>query len=303
MLRRNILIFHSGALGDFVVTWPLALALGRVFAQSRIIYVTAASKGKLAEKALRCESIDSETGWHHLFSDPASLPDPIRKTLDNTQQAFSFISTDGDTWQKNVQSIAPHINLTHITPRPDDQSTFDGHITAWIASQLPVPIRTAHHQLLRSVNTRGVGYKRSPEGTFYVHPGAGSESKRWPHFVPLVRKLVKTRHHVRVLIGEVEKERLPKEDLDHYAAISQIVEPKDYMELLTHLGIADALVCNDTGPGHLAGIIGTPTFCVFGPHSNAARWKPLGPHVHQHVVTDLNKLTADQVQKLITATL
>src|ERR1700678_801872 len=60
MLRRNVLIFHSGALGDFVLSWPLALALGRLYPQSRIIYVAPASKGKLAERVLRIESVDGE---------------------------------------------------------------------------------------------------------------------------------------------------------------------------------------------------------------------------------------------------
>jgi len=29
MFRRNFLIFHSGALGDFIVTWPIAMAASR----------------------------------------------------------------------------------------------------------------------------------------------------------------------------------------------------------------------------------------------------------------------------------
>ena len=66
MLRRNVLIFHAGALGDFVLTWPFAVALGRIFPQSRIVYVTAGQKGKLAERALRLESADAEAGWHAL---------------------------------------------------------------------------------------------------------------------------------------------------------------------------------------------------------------------------------------------
>ena len=52
MFARNILIFHSGALGDFVQTWPLGLALGRLYPQSRVIFVTQKQKGLLAEKAL-----------------------------------------------------------------------------------------------------------------------------------------------------------------------------------------------------------------------------------------------------------
>ena len=70
--RRNVLIFHSGALGDFILTWPLALALGRLFPQSRIYYVTHGQKGALAEKVLRVESVDAEAGWHPLFAEAPS---------------------------------------------------------------------------------------------------------------------------------------------------------------------------------------------------------------------------------------
>jgi ADP-heptose:LPS heptosyltransferase len=158
---------------------------------------------------------------------------------------------------------------------------------------------------MRSVQTRGVGYRRSPEGTIAVHPGSGSEKKNWPtaHFLQLVRRLVKSRKQVRVLIGEAEKERLTKEDLAHFAAVAQVVEPKDYVELLTNLGIADALICNDTGPAHLAGIIGTPTFALFGPDSNPTRWKPLGPHVNLKTSDDLAHLSADEVFKWVTTSL
>ena len=88
MLRRNVLIFHSGALGDFVQTWPLGLALGRLYPQSRVIYVTQRQKGLLAEKALRLEFVDVESGWHHLFGDAARLPESCRNKL--AVGAFDF---------------------------------------------------------------------------------------------------------------------------------------------------------------------------------------------------------------------
>src|SRR3982074_1768604 len=64
LARRNVLIFHLGALGDFLLTWPVALALGRLHPQSRIFYVTHAGKGRLAEQVLRIEAADIESGWH-----------------------------------------------------------------------------------------------------------------------------------------------------------------------------------------------------------------------------------------------
>src|SRR5438552_19183677 len=71
---RNILLFHAGALGDFVLTWPLALALARLHPQSRLFYVTQRGKGALAERVLRVESADSDAGWHPLFAAGASGP-------------------------------------------------------------------------------------------------------------------------------------------------------------------------------------------------------------------------------------
>ena len=306
MLRRNVLIFHLGALGDFVVSWPLALALGRLHPQSRIIYVTHGSKGKLAEKALRVDSADVDGGgWHHLFGDAGSLPEASRRMLEGAHSVFSFVSEPADAWTANVKAVAPEAQVVHVRPRPAEGEAFDGHISQWIEGQLAgVPaVRTAVQQIMRSVGARGVGYKRSPEGTVSVHPGSGSEKKNWAtsHFVQLVRRLVKARHRVRVLIGEAEKERLSEEDLAHFAAVAEVVEPKDYVELLTYLGISDALVCNDTGPGHLAGIIGTPTYGLFGPESDVKRWKPLGPHVHVMESKDLGHLSAEEVFKWVSA--
>jgi ADP-heptose:LPS heptosyltransferase len=300
VLRRNVLIFHQAALGDFVVSWPLALALGRMYPQSRLAYVTAGEKGKLAAKAIRTEVIDVEAGWHHLFGDAGGLPEANRKVLESAHAVFSFVASPGDAWSANVRAIvAPDVPLVHVAPRPPDGDAFAGHITQWIGDQLaPIPaVKTAFDQIMRSVQARGVGYRRSPEGTICVHPGGGAEKKRWPakHFVQLVRKLVKGRRHVRVLIGEVEREQLHKEDVEHFAAVAELVEPKTYVELLDHLGRADALVCNDTGPGHLGGIIGTPTFSIFGPASDEARWKPIGPHVHAIKAPDLNHLAVDDV--------
>ena len=77
--RRNVLIFHAGALGDFVLTWPLALALGRVYPQSRVYYVTHGSKAALAEKVLRVEGSDIEGGWSALHSPDAALSPPVEK--------------------------------------------------------------------------------------------------------------------------------------------------------------------------------------------------------------------------------
>src|SRR3954470_22991334 len=100
--RRNVLIFHAGALGDFVLTWPLALALARLYPQSRVYCVTSAGKGKLAERALRVDASDLDTaGWHHLFSDDAdnaALPAAAAKLLSSAHTVVSFLTNGNDAW-------------------------------------------------------------------------------------------------------------------------------------------------------------------------------------------------------------
>jgi heptosyltransferase-3 len=301
--RRNILLFHLGALGDFILTWPLAMALARIHPQSRIIYVTHGQKGKLAEKVLHIESTDVEAGWHHLFGAAADLPATPKKILEGAHSIFSFISTDGDDWCQNAKSIAPDAQLMTLQPRPADADPFAGHVSDWLLNQLATmpAIQTAYSQMLRSVQQRGAGYKRSPEQrVIAIHPGSGSVQKCWPvkSFIKLTRKLVKARYHVRVLIGEVEKERISGEDMAHFASVAEVIEPKDYRELLFQLGLATAVVCNDTGPGHLSGIIGTPTITLFGP-TDPARWKPLGPHVQTIRRQTMDSISIDEVYEVI----
>src|ERR1700759_2646337 len=100
-LRRNILIFHLGALGDFIVTWPLALALARLHPQSRVFYITHGEKGALDERILRVESLDRESaGWPRLFSDTPDLPAPAARVLSGAHTIVSFFSGPDDLWSR-----------------------------------------------------------------------------------------------------------------------------------------------------------------------------------------------------------
>src|SRR5215210_7730382 len=121
--RRNVLIFHSGALGDFILAWPLALALGRLFPQSRIYYVTHSQKGALAEKVLRVESADAEAGWHSLFAEasPPALPERPEKLLTAAQYVFTFVASPESPWMRNVRAVAPEAQVLTLSQNPPEQ--------------------------------------------------------------------------------------------------------------------------------------------------------------------------------------
>jgi ADP-heptose:LPS heptosyltransferase len=275
MLRRNVLIFHGGALGDFVLSWPLALALGRIYAQSRIIFVTHGQKGKLAERVLRLESSDVENGWQLLFSENAAPPSPIAGLLEGAHAIYTF-SSPTENWNANVARLNPAAKVVMLAGAPPAE--FAGHAADWLVEQLrkhPIE-RAATEQILRSIGDRGIGFKHSGGGDVVIHPGSGSPAKCWgvENFVRLAKRLREAGRKVRFVVGEVEMEKWPAQQIEGLAAR----RAGSYIELLDEISTAGVFVGNDSGPGHLAGIIGVPTVSIFM-STAAQRWKPIGPKV------------------------
>ena len=296
---RNILLFHQGALGDFIVTWPLALGLARVMAQSRFFYVTSGQKGALAERVLRVESVDIEGGWHQLFSQEPNLPEPASRLLQGAQWIISFVSGPNDLWAQNVTKLAPQAKLVTLSTVPPED--FKGHITEYILIQLrPWPIlAAAMEQMLKSIASRGISTVQERRGPIAIHPGAGSGKKCWPaeRFLELARLLSNSGRAVDVILGEVELEQWPNGRIEHFAEVAQLRQPASPVELLDTISSASAFIGNDSGPGHLAGICGVPTFSIFGP-KEPTRWKPLGPKV-TIIQGGWEALTADSIVKML----
>ena len=289
MLRRNVLIFHHGALGDFVLTWPLAMALSRVFPQSRVIYVAASQKGALAERVLRVDSVDVEGGWHQLFSEAPKLPEPAAKLLAGAHGVFSFVASEQSIWAKNVIALEPQARVVRLEPRPP--ASYAGHFTDFLVEQLGnwPAVQAATGAMLRTVHARGISTS-SPRGEHVaIHPGSGGEHKCWPRerFVELIRRLRGDGRRVRVILGEAELERWPAGAVAQFESLADVVRPTTLLELFDHLAGAASAVVNDSGPAHLAAVTGTPTVCLFGP-SNPTIWRPIGPKVTvlQHASLD-----------------
>jgi ADP-heptose:LPS heptosyltransferase len=293
VIRRNVLIFHQAALGDFIVTWPLAMALSRVFPQSRIIYVTHSQKGSLAERVLRIESADVEAGWHTLYSDSPHLPERAGTLLEAAHIVINFTAGTHDALANGVRWIAPHVDLISIDTRAEG----NGHVTDILREQLQSrpALASAMDQMLRSVADRGVGFSRKIQDRIVIHPGAGKEASRWPaeRFLELIQRLRGQGKQVRVLLGEVELEKWPAGSISAFEAAAEVKRPGNLLELLDETAAASAFVGNDSGPGHLAGILGVPTLAIFS--GDSSRWRPLGPRVKLIQSDSVATVTAEEI--------
>ena len=298
IVKRNVLIFHLGALGDFVLTWPLALALGRLYPQSRIFYVTHHGKGRLAEKALRIDSTDIEAGWHSLFSENAALPAPAEKLLSSAHTVVSFLSSGDDAWARNIRRIAADSNFVHLQPPTLSTPPAGEHAAEFITRQLaPWPaLQTAVRQIQKSIADRGIGSRTAEDGSVVIHPGSGAAFKCWPiHcFIELAQRLVSQGRSVKFVIGEVEAERWSADTLDQLRAAGNLEQPTDPVDLWKIISTASLFIGNDSGPAHLAGMAAIPTVVLFGP-TRPEIWKPLGPKVSAIRNESLEGITVDEV--------
>jgi ADP-heptose:LPS heptosyltransferase len=298
VFRRNFLIFHSGALGDFIVTWPIAMAASRLYAQSRVMFVVSSEKGALAERLLRVDAIDSEAGWHELFSESPNMSERTRKTLDGAHFALSFVASANDRWSENFATISPDAHLINLQTKAPESSPAM-HVTEYLLEQLKTApaLYSATSQMLRWVRGNGIGtHIAKKDAPIVIHPGSGAPRKCWPaeRFVELAERLRSDGKSVRFVLGEVEREQWPPERVDRLRAVADLAQPKSYSELYDLLASSRAFVGNDTGPTHLASICGVPTVAIFG--SDPARWGPIGPRVNVVYRDGIETIATDDVQ-------
>jgi ADP-heptose:LPS heptosyltransferase len=281
-LGRNVLLFHAGALGDFILTWPIAVALARLHPQSRIFYVTHGAKGKLAEKAIGVDSADIDVGWHPLHGDANQLNPANQKLLQAAHTIISFVSDGQDAWARNVSRLVPQATLFCVQTPPRGKMLDGMHVSDFFLRQFErhAAMHTAVQQIMRSIADRGIRGRSPGDGRILIHPGAGAPAKCWPldHFISLANRLIVAGRKVQFILGETEIEKWPKTDTDRAAHTAPLQTPSDLVALYQTIRSASCFVGNDSGPGHLAGIVGVPTIIAFGP-GDPNSWKPLGPKV------------------------
>ncbi|HTW94825.1 MAG TPA: glycosyltransferase family 9 protein [Tepidisphaeraceae bacterium] len=300
MIRRNVLIFHTAALGDFILSWPLAAALGRLHPQSRIIYVTHHSKGALAASVLRLESCDCESGWGALHGAGSELAPKSQKLLADAHSIYTFTASRDEGWFARCLAFNPDASITSLATRPPRD--YRAHVTDFLVEQLGhVPAaRSAMQQILLSIAGKGLGTRKPTEsGPVLIHPGSGWRDKCWPaeRFAALAEKIAASGRAVRIVLGEVETERFSAVDIRRLESAAAVIRPASYINLLTEITAARAFIGNDSGPTHLAAIVGVPTLALFGP-TDPAVWRPIGPRIVVERHEPLNELTTDRVADL-----
>jgi ADP-heptose:LPS heptosyltransferase len=123
---------------------------------------------------------------------------------------------------------------------------------------------------------------RALAGAVVIHPGAASQARRWPpeSFASVAAELALRGHTVVVTGGPDERDLADRiADRARLPHTSVLAGRTTLLELALLVAHARLVVCGDTGVGHLATALSTPSVVLFGPVS-PAEWGPPpgGPH-------------------------
>ncbi len=288
-MKPKILAIHSGALGDCIL-------FGRVLSQlgGAVTLVAGGPKAELLKGLGQVRAaVDFDAlPMYEAFSDTPIEECRLPDLLGSADRLISCFATGRPVAERRIAEMCAAADATYLPIRPP--GSFDGHLVEFWGDLLGISIDTA--PLGRDVwevplSWRQLGWRElrnsgidPNEGYLVLHPGAGGESKRWAmeRYVELARSLRGDIRGVRkavFVLGPVENECFSDGEIESLRAEFPVLSSLSLPILAGVLESARAFVGNDSGPSHLAAVVGTPTVALFGP-TDAKHFSPLGLGVH-----------------------
>lgn len=136
-----------------------------------------------------------------------------------------------------------------------------------------------------------------------LHPWASTLEKRWPvaSFQAVARQLTAEHGISIVIIGGREHADEAAQFCREAGPVINLTAGCDLPELAACLQHCQLLISNDSGPVHLAAVVGTPTVTLSGsphPWQGPGRWRPWG---EEHTVLHRVPIDAIQIQEVVQA--
>jgi heptosyltransferase-3 len=275
------LIYHAGALGDFITTLPAMTAWRRLHGGERTLLLGKPAFAGLAVPPFD-EVLDVESAlWAPLFSGETGVPDHLLTRLSRVTSALVFAHSSSPIVER-LTSIGVHSILRQDPFPPTPTPIVDYHL-----SLFPDVAFTDEERKPR-VDTSGPA-QRQAGTTVAIHPGSGSARKNWPlsRFVEAARCLHAEGAKVTWIVG-------PAEEGIALPADARVWRGLDLRALAASLSRCRLYIGNDSGVTHLAAACGCPTVALFG-GSDPRVWLPRGGRVRAIESASADGISADRV--------
>lgn len=280
----RVLVLHPGALGDVLLALPALQHLRGTLPGAHLVLAASPRIGRLLQAAgLVEEARDLEgLGLQGLFVEPPD-PEALRR-LAAYDVVVSWYGAGDATYRGSLARLGrPHV-IARAVPPGEDRRHASRHLLETLAPLVPIPADTPTVALVPPaparaaarawLEARGLG----PGQAVVLHPGAGNRAKVWPDFARLARALRREGWPVVVLEGPADGAAVAAVLADAGPPPLPVARDLDLVAVAALLAEVWAFVGNDSGPTHLAAVVGCRTVALFGP-TDAAVWAPRGPRV------------------------
>lgn len=300
-MKERALIIQPGAIGDCILTLPLAaflkdkLGLGSVNMLGHTEYIGIFPGRSCIDSVSSIDTVD----LHRLFAKPAKFEladhDPLINVFSGYPWIVSFMGEPGSDFEQNLIFTA---NCTHgsevITLPPKPPRGSNEHVSEFYVRQFVeqcgsnLPDSSADTGCRMICAGRGdmeagmqllkeLGVEASSR-VAVIHPGSGGRKKCWhlDNVLAVGDKLGKEGYSVLFLLGPAEVERFSNAMMRKIRSVAIKVSDLSLAQVLGLLTGADVFVGNDSGITHLAAALGIRTMAMFGP-TEPATYGPVGP--------------------------
>lgn len=307
-MSRTFLISRTDAIGDVVLTLPVAGRLKQLFPGCRVLLLGRTYTQAVAEA---CPWLDGFLNLDELLQLPA------------TGQVAALRATAADTIlhvfpNKTVAQLARKAGIRY---RIGTRSRWFHWLTCNQLVSLSRRHSPLHEAQLNLQLLRGLGYvgtlslpevaqlvqlrpvvalrpalrellaaRQSGQLNVILHPRSRGSAREWglPHFGQLVRLLHQAGHRVFITGTAAEGEELREWLREHQPYLAaDLTGQLPLPEFLAFIAAADGLVAGSTGPLHLAAALGRHALGLYPPIKpmHPGRWAPLGA-LAEYVVFD-----------------
>ncbi len=277
----RILISRLSAVGDCILTMPVACAIRRAIPEAHISWLVQKGPSSLIEP-------------HECVDETVVVPRGWLKSLSEIRRVRSALRQLNCDWVIDAQSltksaVAPW--LARISDRAAFAPPQGRELAPWLATHKIV--RTADHvvdaylQLLRPLGIEGdeVEFRvprpsnvqsrvdqwqrkqRLPDNYILMNPGAGWDSKIWPweRYGQLARR-IEHQYGIRtVVVWAGPREEVWAHQIVELSESAAVMAPAtSLLELAEVSRRATMFVGSDTGPLHLAAAVGTRCVGLYG---------------------------------------
>lgn len=267
----HTLIYHDGALGDFITTLPVIAYIKR-YSGAFITLLGKPSFGQLGRDVQLIDAFINADGRSHRYLFLDTTEELAARAFFDPFDAVLIFALADSPLIANARCFS-RVGPLHQPPFPDNASL---HIIDYHLSLLPVATEIQYLDIpaialpdeLTTLCRKKYGIDHQPYAV--IHPGSGSAIKNWP-FGRYLKLAEEMRRH-GLIIGWLTGPADPSYDLpqgDRHLTAATLTECTAILE-----GCA-IYIGNDSGITHLAAASGCPVVALFGP-SDPAVWGPRG---------------------------